>query len=393
MTYEGYIEKLVHGKGVGLVNWPQGVDFKRMSLQSAVGPLEKLLDSLKCGTTRWKVLTAGEKQKLIEQYEEMVERGEVKAKSGKRRKAKSRKAAKGPIVEDDNEEEGDDNDEPCACKTATKRKRSTRNEEAGEDDNDEAPARMTAAKPKRRSKPSARNNDNGPPAPKAAAKPRRPAEPSARDDESGEDNDDEPPARKTAAKAKRRTKRSVPAEDSGEDDEDEPPVQKTVAKRKRPSLSSAYDDESGEESDNELPPPKAVAKRARTAANSSAQVKATAKSKGPRRAKSKPSTVRDKLRALVEKGWDANDRALGMCKGGMENNTGGGSKKKGAPEEEDGEPVDSASHERLRPKPLYNRKTTAPARASSDEGASHDMHGPPGLVSTSAGTTPWGGPE
>ncbi|KAF8162029.1 hypothetical protein K438DRAFT_1449258, partial [Mycena galopus ATCC 62051] len=61
MNYESYIAKLVQGKGVGLVNWPEGVDFKRMSLQSAIGPLEKLLDSLKCGTTRWKNLTAAEK--------------------------------------------------------------------------------------------------------------------------------------------------------------------------------------------------------------------------------------------------------------------------------------------------------------------------------------------
>ncbi|KAJ7808471.1 hypothetical protein B0H14DRAFT_3482313 [Mycena olivaceomarginata] len=46
MTYKGYIDKLVRGKGVGLVNWPEGVDFKCMSLQSVIGLLEKLLDSL-----------------------------------------------------------------------------------------------------------------------------------------------------------------------------------------------------------------------------------------------------------------------------------------------------------------------------------------------------------
>ena len=33
MNYESYIPKLVQGKGVGLVNWPEGVEFKRMSLQ------------------------------------------------------------------------------------------------------------------------------------------------------------------------------------------------------------------------------------------------------------------------------------------------------------------------------------------------------------------------
>ncbi|KAJ7819083.1 hypothetical protein B0H14DRAFT_2293064, partial [Mycena olivaceomarginata] len=56
MNYESYIKSLVLGKNVGLVNWPQGVDFKRMSLQSAIGPLRILYNSLKCGTTRWKVL-------------------------------------------------------------------------------------------------------------------------------------------------------------------------------------------------------------------------------------------------------------------------------------------------------------------------------------------------
>jgi hypothetical protein len=80
MNYENYILKLVHGKGVGLVNWPEGVDFKHMSLQSAVGPLQTLLNSLKCGTMQWKVLTSAEKQKLIEQYDKMVKRGDVKVK-------------------------------------------------------------------------------------------------------------------------------------------------------------------------------------------------------------------------------------------------------------------------------------------------------------------------
>ncbi|KAJ7741226.1 hypothetical protein B0H14DRAFT_2296529, partial [Mycena olivaceomarginata] len=54
MNYESYIKSLVLGKNVGIVNWPQGVDFKRMSLQASA--LRILYDSLKCGTTRWKVL-------------------------------------------------------------------------------------------------------------------------------------------------------------------------------------------------------------------------------------------------------------------------------------------------------------------------------------------------
>ncbi|KAF8185875.1 hypothetical protein K438DRAFT_1485949, partial [Mycena galopus ATCC 62051] len=90
MNYESYIEKLVRGKGVGLVNWPDGVDFKCMSLQSAIGPLQTLLDSLKCSTTRWKRLTAAEKEKLIAQYEEMVGNGEIAVK----KKSRSRRSTK-----------------------------------------------------------------------------------------------------------------------------------------------------------------------------------------------------------------------------------------------------------------------------------------------------------
>ncbi|KAJ6461712.1 hypothetical protein C8R45DRAFT_1108469 [Mycena sanguinolenta] len=91
MNYDNYIPKLVQGKGVGLVNWPDGVEFKRMSLQSAVGPMQILLDSLKSGVTCWKVLTTVEKKKLTDQYNEMVERGEVKVKE-KPKKTKTRKA-------------------------------------------------------------------------------------------------------------------------------------------------------------------------------------------------------------------------------------------------------------------------------------------------------------
>ncbi|KAJ7866800.1 hypothetical protein B0H14DRAFT_3442191 [Mycena olivaceomarginata] len=369
MTYEGYIDKLVRGKGVGLVNWPKGVNFKRMSLQSAIGPLEKLLDSLKCRTTRWKVLTAGEKQQLIAQYEEMVEQGEVKAKSGKMRKTQLRKAVKGPIVEDNNEEDNNE-EEPPARKRATKRKQSTRNEGAGEEANDDAPVRRTATKPKRRTKPPARNEEIG----------------------EDEDDSDAPPPSKPAAKPKRPTKLSIATNDTGEDDDEEPPTRKTAAKHKHPTQLSMHLDEGSNNTDSELPSPKALAKWARTAANSSAQVRATVKSKsslGPRRAKSKPSTVRERLLALVEKGWDANDRAKTAHRAGKDKNTKGGSKKKGVPEEEeDGDPVDSASQECPRPKSLYRKKTVMEGpSASSDarEGTAQDV---PDLPPTSGRSTP-----
>ncbi|KAJ7101778.1 hypothetical protein C8R44DRAFT_641395, partial [Mycena epipterygia] len=77
MNYENYIKALVEGKNVGLVGWPEGVDFKRMSKQSAIGPLRILRDALKCGTCKWKVLTSGEKTRLLAQFKEMVKNGEA----------------------------------------------------------------------------------------------------------------------------------------------------------------------------------------------------------------------------------------------------------------------------------------------------------------------------
>jgi hypothetical protein len=210
--------------------------------------------------------------------------------------------------------------------------------------------RTTAAKPKRRSKPPARNEETG----------------------EDKDNNDPPPTPKPAAKPKRPSKPSVPADDTGEDDDNEPPARKTAAKRKHPTQLSAHFDENSDNADSEPPPPKALAKRARTAA--------TVKSKsslGPRRAKSKPSTVRERLLALVEKGQDANNRAKTARRAGKDKNAKGGSKKKKhVREEEDGDPMDGASHERPRPKPLCRKKTVIEGPSASCnawEGTSQDV--------------------
>ncbi|KAF8210062.1 hypothetical protein K438DRAFT_1959345 [Mycena galopus ATCC 62051] len=338
MNYESYIEKLVWGKGVALVNWPEGVDFKCMSLQSAVGPLEKLLDSLKCRTTRWKVLMAAEKKKLIEQYEEMLEQGEVKVKekAGKSRTTKPRKATKVVMVEDEEEEE------------------------EGEDDDDEPPPRKMAAKRKRKA------------APKL----------SPRDEHRGDDNDDEPPPHKTAANCKR-PKLSSRDEHSDEDDKDEPPPRKTAPKRKRKAAPkpSPRDQHSGEDDDDDLPPRKTTRPKVSSKPNP--------------RAGLKPATMQEKLQALVQKGRDANDKAKlgrkaarsekdGEAEGEdegrqerrkrkrtKENDADGGRKarkKKRAAEEEEGGcmPV-----ELPRPKPLHRgKRTTAPTATSVEEGGS-----------------------
>lgn len=115
MNYENYVKSLVEGKNVGLVGWPEDVDFKRMSKQSAIGPLRILRDALKCGTCKWKVLTAGEKSRLLAQFKEMVKKGEV---TEKVRKVKEKgggrvtrtRAKKAPLQPDSDSDEGEDDE-------------------------------------------------------------------------------------------------------------------------------------------------------------------------------------------------------------------------------------------------------------------------------------------
>ncbi|KAJ7843405.1 hypothetical protein B0H14DRAFT_2290280, partial [Mycena olivaceomarginata] len=38
MNYENYVKAIVEALNVGLLGWPKGVDFKRMSKQSVIGP-------------------------------------------------------------------------------------------------------------------------------------------------------------------------------------------------------------------------------------------------------------------------------------------------------------------------------------------------------------------
>ncbi|KAJ6602589.1 hypothetical protein DFH09DRAFT_1301608 [Mycena vulgaris] len=108
MNFENYIKSLVEGKNIGLVGWPKGVKFKRMSKQSKIGPLRILHDALKCGTVKWKVLTLGEKKQLMEQYKDMVRKGEATEKAGKAkapRKRSTRTKLKKTVAE---EQSGDE---------------------------------------------------------------------------------------------------------------------------------------------------------------------------------------------------------------------------------------------------------------------------------------------
>ncbi|KAJ6524066.1 hypothetical protein DFH09DRAFT_1329593 [Mycena vulgaris] len=151
MNFENYIKALVEGKNVGLVGWPEGVDFKCMSLQSKIGPLRILRDALRCGTVRWKVLSAGEKKRLVDQFREMVKMGEVQEKAGKAKTARkgSSRAARSKKTE---REESSDDEEDAPARTTSKvvpkvssrlsrarPQKTARKEPSGDNDNDDDP--------------------------------------------------------------------------------------------------------------------------------------------------------------------------------------------------------------------------------------------------------------
>ncbi|KAJ7326444.1 hypothetical protein DFH08DRAFT_816762 [Mycena albidolilacea] len=119
MNYDNYIKAIVEAKNVGLLGWPHGVYFKRMSLQSAIGPLRTLRDALKAGTCKWVILSARQKKQLLADFKEMVANGEATEKvakpkgKGKKKEAgevrkSSRTGKKGAAqpLSDDEEEEG-----------------------------------------------------------------------------------------------------------------------------------------------------------------------------------------------------------------------------------------------------------------------------------------------
>ncbi|KAJ7144073.1 hypothetical protein C8R44DRAFT_865070 [Mycena epipterygia] len=101
MNYENYMASMVEGKNIGLVGWPQGVELKRMSLQSALPPLKILRDALKAGTCRWKVLTPTERQRILNNFEDMVEKGQAKAKAKGRRRGRGASRVKRSSSDED----------------------------------------------------------------------------------------------------------------------------------------------------------------------------------------------------------------------------------------------------------------------------------------------------
>ncbi|KAJ7787422.1 hypothetical protein B0H14DRAFT_2228385, partial [Mycena olivaceomarginata] len=75
MNFERYIQAIVQRWGVGLLTWPYGVDFKRMSRQTMIGNMQKLYNDLMDGSCKWVKLSKKQQQEIEDEFEEMVRSG------------------------------------------------------------------------------------------------------------------------------------------------------------------------------------------------------------------------------------------------------------------------------------------------------------------------------
>ncbi|KAJ6456534.1 hypothetical protein C8R45DRAFT_943718 [Mycena sanguinolenta] len=400
MNYDNYIPKLVQGKGVGLVNWPEGVEFKRMSLQSVVGPMQILLDSLKSGVTRWKVLTMAEKKKLTDQYNEMVERGEVKEKE-KPKKTKTRKAQKAAIVEDNDEEEDEED-----------------REDSGEEDKEEEEERRTGKKSKgtAKSKPAPPTAKSKPAAKsKSAAKAKPPtnakAKPTRKLAAREEDDNDTPPRKAPKSKPPCKARRDDDEEEEEDDeDDDEPPARKSKpAAKPKPLRKSTHEDKDNEEEDDGPPPTQVKASRKvqapargqrggrRRAPHPQVKAEAEGRWRRARGGGGGGEKENSRKRKRAEREDDDEEEEVLVAKKKSRDDGGGGKRKRTEEEcdEEDGgkrkkKKVIPPGHNNAlrtvpRPRPLYGgKKTTTAAAALTDDHVAL----PPASPSASPGTSP-----
>ncbi|KAJ7840327.1 hypothetical protein B0H14DRAFT_3458243 [Mycena olivaceomarginata] len=204
MNYDNYIKSLVLGKNIGLVNWPHGVDFKRMSLQSAIGPLRILYDTLKCGTTRWKVLTAGEKKQLVDNHSAMVAAGAVREKE---RKPRAKRAAS---------------------------KRGERDEDSEEEEEEEEVEVQEQSKPRKKQATATRSSQSGPQGRRSEEEEHGGDEGQDEEEEDNEDNEPRKPIAQMSVEEKRARLLKLGARDGGKEKEGPRSKEKTKAgKRKR----------------------------------------------------------------------------------------------------------------------------------------------------------------
>ncbi|KAJ7312748.1 hypothetical protein DFH08DRAFT_821909 [Mycena albidolilacea] len=116
MNFQNYIKTLVLGRGVGLLVWPDGVDFKRMGKQSSLAPLRILFNHLKDGRTKWVKLSRKQQDKILEEFKEMVQERKLEEKIRNTRSDKggrTRSATQGGefTAVDKDEDDNDDNED------------------------------------------------------------------------------------------------------------------------------------------------------------------------------------------------------------------------------------------------------------------------------------------
>ncbi|KAF8166407.1 hypothetical protein K438DRAFT_261032 [Mycena galopus ATCC 62051] len=122
MNFERYIEAIVRRWGVGLLNWPSGVDFKCMSRQTTIGNLQTLYSDLKDRTCKWVKLSKKQQAEIEAEFEEMVRSGKRVEKIRQRRSNKGqthqkrkrrvhRRGVNSGSEDEEDEEEDEDEDE------------------------------------------------------------------------------------------------------------------------------------------------------------------------------------------------------------------------------------------------------------------------------------------
>ncbi|KAF8153708.1 hypothetical protein K438DRAFT_1987416 [Mycena galopus ATCC 62051] len=114
MNFKRYIQVIVQRWGVGLLTWPYGVDFKRMSRQTTIGNLQKLYNDLMDGSCKWVKLSKKQQQEIEEEFEEMVRSGKRVEKVRQQRSDKGQSHVKKKRVylrgEDSGSDEEDEHD-------------------------------------------------------------------------------------------------------------------------------------------------------------------------------------------------------------------------------------------------------------------------------------------
>ncbi|KAJ7304807.1 hypothetical protein DFH08DRAFT_665398, partial [Mycena albidolilacea] len=122
MNFERYIEAIVRKWGVGLLKWPDSVDFKRMSKQTTIGNLQTLYADLKDGSCKWVKLSKQQQQKIEAEFEALVRSGKRVEKvrqerrdkgqtHQKRKKRVHRRGGNSGSEEEDGEDGEDEEDE------------------------------------------------------------------------------------------------------------------------------------------------------------------------------------------------------------------------------------------------------------------------------------------